>query len=215
MKELDLKKIKSDLIIGYDTIAQNYGGTRNERFDAFLKEDVGRFVNAISQVGIKVVDLGSGTGSESLLLKKAGLLPICIDSSLEMAKTSHTKGLNTCVMDFYNLGFPNNTFDGVWMSFSFLHVPKKNALEVLNEVRRVLAHNGILYISLFEGEGEGPKEQDVKKCGIARYFSYYQQDELRQLLSSQFSIVDSSRLDISPRPTISFLCQNTNTEYEK
>lgn len=210
MKELDLKKIKLDLITGYDTIAQSYGGTRNERFDSFLKDEMGKFVSSVSQIGTKIVDLGSGPGNESLLLQEAGLSPVCVDSSLEMARACNEKGLDACVMDFYNLGFSDNSFDGAWMSFSFLHVPKKNASEVLSEVSRVLVDNGIFYLSLFEGEEEGPRQQDLKKFGVERYFSYYQQDELEELLSSNFSVITSSRLDISPRPTISFLCQKIN-----
>ena len=90
------------------------------------------------------------------------------------------------------------------MSFSLLHVPKSDVPAVVKEIHRVLMPNGIFYISLFEGEGEGFREDDRAQYGCARYFAYYHLEELEELVIPHFKATKTARLDISPRPTISF-----------
>lgn len=206
MKKMNAETTKRIMADAYSKKAQEYGITRNERFDAFLQKELKHFVNSVKKVGTKVIDLGSGPGNESLYFKEAGLRPVCIDIAPGMVEQCKKKGLEAYVMDFYHLDFPNESFTGAWMAFALLHVPKSDAEAVIKEAHRVLIKGGVFYISLFEGEGEGFRKEDISRYGCERYFAYYHQDELEGLLSPYFEIAKSSRLDISPRPTISAEC---------
>lgn len=204
-----LGSIKKQTASAYDMIASKYGEYHNVRFNNFLQREMGMFVQAVQAVGSRVVDLGSGPGDESLYIKAYGLDPVCVDIAPRMVRECRRKGLETYLMDFSTLGFPEGTFAGAWMALSLLHVPKLEAFSVLQEVDRVLVDQGIFYVSLFEGEGEGLRE-DFGRYGIRRYFALYRQDEIQHVLHSRFDVVRSSRLEISPRPTISFLCRKKN-----
>lgn len=208
MKKMNTEIIKRAMADAYNRKAEEYGAVRNEKFDAFLQKELEHFVSSVKKVGTKVIDLGSGPGNEALHLAQAGLRPICIDIAPGMIEQCRKKGLEAYVMDFYRLDFPNESFAGAWMSFSFLHVPKQDAGTVLDEIKRILVPRGIFYISLFEGEGEGfLREEDLKKFGSKRFFAYYKARELKGMLLPYFKIIKSERLDIPPRPTISFECQ--------
>lgn len=204
--DITTEQIKAKLVEAYSRKVEEYGVKRNEKFDAFLEKEIQHFIDSVKRVGTKVVDLGSGPGNESLAFKEAGLEPVCVDISPKMIEQCKQKGLEAHVMDFYNLNFPDESFAGAWMSFALLHVPKQEAESIIGEINRILVKNGVFYVSLFEGEGEGLKREDIKKFGVERYFSYYKPDELEKILSQHFEIAKSERLDISPRPTISFEC---------
>ena len=206
MDNINMERIKEKLVEAYTKTAQEYGGKRNEKFDAFLERELTHFVDSVKQIGTRIIDVGSGSGNESVYFKAAGLDPVCVDIVPAMVEECKKKGLEAHVMDFYRLNFPDESFAGSWMSFSLLHVPKSESGSVIKEISRVLVKNGIYYVSLFEGEGEGLRKEDVKKFGTERYFSYYTQDELEKILLPHFEIIKSDRLDISPRPTISFEC---------
>lgn len=204
MKKMNTEKVKRTMADAYSKKAQEYGVVRNEKFDAFLQKEFEHFVGSVKKIGTKVIDLGSGPGNESLYLKKAGLDPVCIDIAPGMVEQCRKKGLEAYVMDFYHLDFPDESFTGAWMAFSLLHVPKNETEMVIKEAHRVLVRNGIFYVSLFEGKGEGLRKEDIGRYGVERYFAYYHQDELEKILAPYFEITKTSRLDISPHPTISF-----------
>ena len=190
----------------YSKKAQEYAVRRNKVFDAFLEAELIRFASSVGRIGTKIIDLGSGPGSEAIQLKQLGLNPICVDNAAGMVIECRKRGLEAHLMDFSSLNFCDSSFAGAWMSFSLLHVPKRDASAVIQQVHRVLQPNGIFYVSLFEGVGEGLRPANVDRFGCERYFAYYQQSEMERLLSGWFKICNSSRLDISPRPTISFDC---------
>lgn len=205
-KNVNTEKIKEKLVEAYNRTAQEYGGKRNDKFDAFLEKERKHFIDSVRQMGTKIVDVGAGPGNDSMYFKVAGLSPVCVDITPGMIEECKRKGLEAYVMDFYHFSFPDESFVGSWSSFSLLHVPKSELESVIKEINRVLVKNGVFYISLFEGEGEGLRKEDIKKFGTERYFAYYKQDELEKVLSPYFDIVKVERLDISPRPTISFEC---------
>jgi len=198
--------MKKQLAEAYTRSAGKYGTTRNRKFDAFLEHEMDQFICRVKKIGVRIVDLGSGPGNESVYFQAQGLQPICVDISAGMAQQCQKRELQACMMDFYHLAFPNQFFAGAWMCFSLLHVPKKRCVDILQEVYRVLVIGGILHVALFEGEGEGPREEDRSKFGIARYFAYYKADELEAVLTPYFKVINISRLNISPRPTLSIEC---------
>ena len=203
---MNFEETKQLMADAYSRKAMEYGVTRNKKFDEFLEVELARFAASVKNVGTRVLDLGSGPGNESIQLKRLGLSPVCIDNAPGMVAECNKKGLKAHVMDFWKLKFSDGSFAGAWMAFSLLHVPKRDASAILLEVYRILQPNGIFYVSLFEGDGEGLRTDDVTRFGCERYFAYYQREEMERLLLHKFQIRFASRLDISPRPTISFEC---------
>jgi len=120
----EMKANKKEMAQAYSEKAREYGVVRNEEFDEFLEGELKHFADSVKKVGVRIVDLGSGPGNESILLKNFGLQPVCVDNAQGMIAECRKKGLEAYVMDFYNLSLPDESFAGSWMSFSLLHVPK-------------------------------------------------------------------------------------------
>jgi SAM-dependent methyltransferase len=186
----------------YDQVADTYGTKRNPRYDAFRDSVLAWFADEVRPVATDVADLGSGPGHECVFLADAGLRPLAVDFSAAMTAQCRGRGVRSAVMDLYTLGLTEGHFGGVLMSFSLLHIPKSDATSIVGGAARALRPGGTLLVLLFEGAGEGPRVQDVRKFGTARWFSYYQQNELRGLFGPELEITREWRLDISPRPTI-------------
>jgi ubiquinone/menaquinone biosynthesis C-methylase UbiE len=202
------KRLMAD---AYSRNASKYGVARNTKFAAFLEAELIHFADSVKEIGTRTLDLGSGPGNEAFQLRQLGLHPVCIDNASGMVDQCKDKDLEAYLMDFWKLGFRDCSFAGAWMAFSLLHVPKCEAGTVIREVHRVLQPGGIFYVSLFEGEGEGLRAASIDRFGCERYFAYYRQQELEAVVSCEnFKIRKAFRLEISPRPTISFECVKAN-----
>jgi SAM-dependent methyltransferase len=186
----------------YDRQATEYGRVRNPKFDRLRDEVMDFFATEALSVGSDVLDLGAGPGHESVLLRERGLVPLAIDFAPRMIELCRERGIDGRVMDLTDLDLPANRYAGAWMAFSLLHLPKADAGAVVEVIHRALVPGGILMILLFEGDGEGPRAQDLARFGVARYFSYYRSDELKALMARKFDVIADRRFDLSPRPTL-------------
>jgi len=108
-------------------------------------------------------------------------------------------------MNMSHLGFRTSHFDGAWCCASLLHVPKREAPQVLGEIHRVLKAGSMLIVSLQEGTGEGWEEGYV--AGMRRFFARYQADEMRCMLcSTGFVVRDMGSSHGNNRDWLSFVC---------
>lgn len=109
------------------------------------------------QGNFKVLDLGCGTGTLALLVKKnqplAEVTAIDIDPNvLSIAKKKVAKlnlQINFDIGTVFSLPYLDNFFDRVVSSFVFHHLTRENKLRTLKEVRRILKVNGELHIADF------------------------------------------------------------------
>ncbi len=137
-------------------------------YDDWYKTKLGNFVDEVEtkcvldlfkvQKGMKVLDIGCGTGNFSIKLAKMGCEVIGIDISEEMLKVAKDKakkeGLNIKFynMDVYDMKFEDNCFDGVISvtAFEFLKDPDK----AIEEMFRVLKPKGYLLIGTINKDSE-------------------------------------------------------------
>lgn len=195
----------SKLANSYDLFAREYA-TRNtpEKVILFIAEQLDFFVSQLPTPlsSTKILDLGSGSGEESSYIKvRFGIIPECIDVSPTMLELCKEKELPVRKEDFSSLSDSSGSVAGSFMNFSLLHVSKVEAPTILGEVHRVLSPGGVLQVTLFEGHGEG---FEVKtKYAHPRFFAYYQQDELRHLLSEKFEVIREVKLKNKPKNILS------------
>lgn len=197
-------EMPSQLSSSYDHSAKEYAAGRPpERVTRFVAEELDFFVSQLPKISPpKILDLGSGPGEESEYIRnKFGTVPECVDISPEMLKMCAERGLTTRQEDFSRLSDRDDSVAGVFMNFSFLHIPKTDAVKVLGEIHRALCPGGALQITLFEGQGEGLEKKT--KYQHPRFFAYYQQDELRQVVSQRFEVIRESKLKNNPRNLLS------------
>jgi ubiquinone/menaquinone biosynthesis C-methylase UbiE len=161
-------------IDAYEELAEEYSKTR-PGVDA-IKEVLDFFIDNLK--GKEILEIGCGPGRDAKYLSEHNLDITGIDLTsnfIEMA-SQNVPEAKFIQMDMRYLEFPENNFDGIWSCAAFLHIPKNEAKDTLLGFRRVLKHNGLLYLSVKQGEGEYFVGD--------RFFSFYAQDELKDLLES-------------------------------
>jgi len=158
----------------------------------FWRSEFGKFQNLLS-VG-KVIDVGCGSGRDSILFTEAGYDYVGIDISDEMLAEARqlVPTANFIKGNAYSLDFPSRSFDGFWAAASLLHIPKINASLVLQEIKRVVRSGGIGFIAMKEGEGEKMVRGSID--GDERFFSFYGETEFLNLLRGNgFEVIEHLR----------------------
>ena len=125
--------------------------------------------------GSKILDLGCGSGRDSLAFQKMGYKVTAIDGSEEVCKeATRQTGIDVKCMTFEELPYQNE-FDGVWACASLLHVKKSEMKEILKKVTRTLKCSGVLYCSYKYGNQE--------RIFDGRYFSDCTEKDILDLLA--------------------------------
>lgn len=153
-----------------------YNGTVN----ADMSSTCDKFLSFVKAEG-KILDVGCGSGRDSLYFLNKGFDVVSMDASEEMVKmSSELTGQETLQMRFDEIEFVEE-FDGVWACASLLHVAISDLPDVLKKIRKAMKTDGIFFSSFKYGEGE------VERDG--RRFSNFTEDSVRDLMSG-FRVVE-------------------------
>ncbi|MCK4589688.1 MAG: class I SAM-dependent methyltransferase [Nanoarchaeota archaeon] len=172
----------------YDKTAQDFY-EKTKDMAKFTDEQRNEFLNLIPKNG-KILDLACGPGRDAKIISEQGYQVSGVDFSENMIKIAKTIAPKAefKVMDMTKLDFPDNFFDGVWFNAGILTVEKKFAQEVISKIFKILKPKGILFINAKEGTTEG--WEFYKRYNTKRFYAYYQQDELKNLLeNSNFKVL--------------------------
>jgi SAM-dependent methyltransferase len=142
--------------------------------------------------GARVLDIGCGPGHDTAALRELGLRAAGCDRSRGMLAQARRHLVPLLCADMLQLPLLDAALDGLWVCASFLHIPKRKALDVVREFGRVLRPCGTLYISVKRGEGE---RWVAESSGQQRFFAFYQEDELDALLASAGFTLRESWID--------------------
>lgn len=131
----------------YDTLVK--WTTKEKTFKKALRDQ------ANIQAGEKVLDLGCGTGTLSIILKEKSphTSVIGCDGDKKILKFAKAKAAQVqrelywhCALA-YELPYAGTTFDHVFSTFLFHHLTKENKLKTLMEIWRVLKPGGELHLA--------------------------------------------------------------------
>ena len=174
-------------IAAYDQIAPVYADFWSDR--RVVERPLTLF-GSLLPPGAVVLDAGCGPGFDGALLRERGLNVIGLDRSHAMLEIARDRYPGTYVQgDLTNLPIGDGTLSAIWASATLLHLPRKHFVPALKEFDRVLMADGLLYLSLKEGDGEQWRSD---ACGreAPRFFTYWQQDDLDVALQQvRFSTV--------------------------
>ena len=81
--------------------------------------------------GARLLEIGAGTGQDSLYFQHEGFGVVAADLSAAMVERCRAKGVEAHVMDFLHLDFPAGLFDAVFAMNCLLHVPNHDLPAVL------------------------------------------------------------------------------------
>jgi ubiquinone/menaquinone biosynthesis C-methylase UbiE len=173
----------------YNKIAKEYA----EKVRGLVPmNELEKFVNYMPREGL-VLDIGCGSGVAAKNLYEKGLQVFGIDLSMPLIEEAKKESPKSFFekMDMKKMVYVDNSFDGIWNVASLLHLEKKDVPTALSEAYRVLKPEGVMYLSIKEGEGES-LEKDERYNGFPKYYSYYTEDEINNLLEdSGFQVLEN------------------------
>lgn len=156
----------------------NYYAKNTEEFiastlEADMSQTQKKFL-ALLPKGAHILDLGCGSGRDSLCFIQQGFQVTAVDGSLELAKfASELIGQEVIVADFKDLELPPSSFDAIWASASLLHVHSEDLPGILAKVIDFAKPGAIFYMSFkygdYEGERGGRYYTDLDEALFADY----------------------------------------------
>lgn len=164
----------------YDSNAQKF---INDTLETKMTDIQSRFLEYVQPKG-HILDLGCGSGRDSLMFIRNGYMVTAVDGSSAMCECAE-KIIGQAV---FNLTFDkidfSNEFDAVWACASLLHIPSTELQGVIKKISTALKENGILYCSFKYGDFEGVRN--------GRYFTDYTEETISDVISKfpELRIVD-------------------------
>mgnify|MGYP005818770715 FL=1 len=164
MAQISMDKIYETVINAYDAIAQTYTEAYEENDDMdskYLEEFVSRLC------GLKVLDMGCGTGGNTRYLVDRGLDVTGIDASegmLNVAKKMFPE-LKFQKENILYTPFSGQIFDGVVLAYVINHFNPEGLSLLKKEINRLLKHKGVVFVSAHIGNSQGivkdPLDDDI------------------------------------------------------
>jgi len=108
--------------------------------------------------GARILDVGCGSGRDTLAFKNKGYQVEAIDYSAELVKKAKgLTGIEVRQQSFYELN-ESEKYDGIWACASLLHCERDRLTEVLARIFKALKPNGVCYMSFKYGNTDREKD---------------------------------------------------------
>ena len=165
-----------------------YNKNSEEYFNSTLNVDMTNtykpFLKLVPKDG-KILDLGCGSGRDSMNFMKLGYEVTAVDGAKELAKkASVLLGKEVIVSTFEELELKEK-FHGIWACASLLHIKREDLKTVLNNLYNNLEDNGVFYMSFKYGEKEYVDDKN-------RYFNCFADESIIGFINenTKFNILD-------------------------
>ena len=171
-------------------------------YDAWYQTPMGAFVDQVEtdalwsllapNPGMRILDVGCGTGLQSLKLARHGCEVTGIDIAPNMlheaVRKSGEEGLSIDFrrMDCQQMEFPDNSFDAAISMAAFEFIP--DPLRAYREMRRVVKPGGLIVIGIIQREGDWASlyASDICKGTAYEYATFRSLEDLRALDTQGF-----------------------------
>lgn len=111
--------------------------------------------------GARILDVGCGSGRDTLAFKNKGYQVDAIDYSEELVKkATRLTGIPIKLKSFYEVD-DYEAYDGIWACASLLHCERSRLAEVLEKMVQALKPNGVIYMSFKYGDSD--RDQDGRQ----------------------------------------------------
>ena len=161
-----------DSIDYYDRYAVPY---YEETVDFSMEEQLERFIELLPE-SADVLDLGCGSGRDTVFLEEEGCVVTAMDGSEKMCELAsiHT-GKEVLHLKVEDMEF-DDVFHGIWACAVLGHFTPDEVKGVMDKILKALKDAGILYFSVKKGERTGKYN--------GRYFYDYDREALNNLLDA-------------------------------
>ena len=137
--------------VTYDEGSVDYDGHFKEPH-YYIDEERQQFISRLP-VGSRILDCGCGPGMDTEKFFQLGYKVTAIDLSARFVSLTKKRvpGANVLKMDMRRLEFSDANFDGVWASFSLLHIHANDIARTLAGFKTALREGGIFFTALHRG----------------------------------------------------------------
>jgi SAM-dependent methyltransferase len=141
--------------------------------DLNIEDILEKFISYLPEAG-NILDLGCGSGRDSLYFINKGFDVTAMDGSEELCQLASIHiGQDVLHMQFSELDF-QEVFDGIWACASLLHTTPEQLHEILGKISDSLNPGGVLYMSFKYGDFQGYRN--------GRYFADYKFHDIEEIL---------------------------------
>ena len=151
-----------------------YNKNSEEYFNSTLNVDMTNtykeFLKLVPEGG-KILDLGCGSGRDSMNFIKLGYEVTSVDGSKELAKKASALLGNEVIASTFEELELKEKFHGIWACASLLHIKREDLKTVLNNLYNNLEDNGVFYMSFKYGEKEYVDDKN-------RYFNCFTDESI-------------------------------------
>jgi SAM-dependent methyltransferase len=203
-------RVAADLRQAYGPAAAAERDSRGKQ--PFKIDERQRFFDLLRERGAtSLLEVGAGTGHDSLYFQEQGLRVLCTDLSPAMVDLCRAKGLDARVADFLGLGIPLGSFDAVYALNCLLHVPTPDLPRILAAIEEVLVPGGLLYVGTWGGaDEEGPMQDDGHP--VPRFFAFRSDGRMRQALAERFRVLSFTTVDVGGNHFQSFVLEKPQAD---
>ena len=151
-----------------------YNKNSEEYFNSTLNVDMTNtykpFLKLVPKDG-KILDLGCGSGRDSMNFMKLGYEVIAIDGAKELAKKASVLLEKEVIVSTFEELELKEKFHGIWACASLLHIKREDLKTVLNNLYNNLDDKGVFYMSFKYGEKEYVDDKN-------RYFNCFTDESI-------------------------------------
>ena len=150
------------------------------------------FEDQLKKDSKRIMDLGFGSGRDSLYFKNKGYVVCSIDPVKEFCENAKKIGLDDvrCITA-QELNF-NNEFDGIWACASLLHIPSNELNDVFRKCYKSLTKDGVMYVSFKYCNFEGIRNE--------RYFIDLNEESIGKYIENTGFIIKDIKITTDVRP---------------
>ena len=165
-----------------------YNKNSEEYFNSTLNVDMTNTYKAFLKLlpkGGKILDLGCGSGRDSMNFMKLGYEVIAVDGAKELAKKASVLLGNEVIVSTFEELELKEKFHGIWACASLLHIKREDLKTVLNNLYNNLDDKGVFYMSFKYGEKEYVDDKN-------RYFNCFTDESIISFINenTKFNILD-------------------------
>jgi SAM-dependent methyltransferase len=190
----DYESIRASLLASYGKEGARLRARKTKATWKLDERDA--FLRRMQQQGCHdLLEIGAGTGQDSLFFAAHGLNVVTTDLSPAMVAVCRAKGLDAVVMDFASPSLAPESFDAVHAMNCLLHVPNAALPSALAAIRTLLRPGGLFFLGVYGVRGvyggdsrEGPLADDDHVP--PRFFSWRTDAQIQQFAAEFFEILD-------------------------
>ena len=140
-----------------------------------VPHDLVRFHDYLPNGGL-ILDYGCGPGTSAAYLAKQGHIADAFDASKKMVAYAQKHSGVTAWQATFDQFNAQDTYDGIWASFSLLHAAREDIPAFLQNIHTAIKNGGVLYIAMKLGSGR-------HRDDLQRLYTYVSEVELRTWLT--------------------------------